>query len=486
MKSSPDSGVALERKLKNGVERLLTGLEPSLTRSPIVVAVSGGPDSLALLLLLAQLKQVLALTLHVAHLDHGLRGKEARSDALFVEETASDLGLPATLGEEDVKSYRAGRGLSLEEAAREVRYSFLSRVAAEQGAVSVALGHTADDQAETALMHIIRGSGLTGLAGMSPLSYWPSSRHKERIALLRPLLDASREETETYCRWNGVTPREDLTNRSLQFTRNRMRLELLPFLKNYNPRIRDALLRLSASAAQDQDYILGEAIQAMAKLTTADGKIVRIERRSFASLHPAIKRHLLRLVYQELTGSAGGLEHSHVEDMVRVSEGGAGRSVDLPSGLVFTVDYDSLSLNANDRSGVALPPLPYEYPLSVPGDTRLPGWTVAARLLSYGEVPLDAGAYTAHLDSERVGEALIVRGRRPGDRFTPFGLDGSKKLQDFMVDVRISANARDGVPLVVSGEGIVWVVGHRIAHWARVMQDTKEVLELEFSPADAT
>ena len=157
MKSSPDNGAALERKLMKGVERLLRGLDPGLTISPMVVAVSGGPDSLALLLLLTHLKETLGLTLHVAHLDHGLRGKESVSDALFVEEVARDLDLPATLGVEDVKSYMAGRGMSLEEAAREVRYSFLSRVAARQGASAVALGHTADDQAETVLMHILRG-----------------------------------------------------------------------------------------------------------------------------------------------------------------------------------------------------------------------------------------------------------------------------------------------------------------------------------------
>ena len=486
MKSSPDSGAALERKLMKDVEHLLRGLDPGLTLAPIIVAVSGGPDSLALLLLLTHLKETLGLTLHVAHLDHGLRGRNARNDALFVEEVARDLDLPATLGEEDVKSYMAGRGMSLEEAAREVRYSFLSRVAARQGASAVALGHTADDQTETVLMHILRGSGLTGLAGMSELSYWPSSRHKERISLVRPLLNVSREETAAYCRWKGVVPREDLTNRSLEFTRNRTRLELLPFLRDYNPRIRDALLRLSASAAHDQDYILGEAVQAMGKLATADGKGIHIERKGFTSLHPAIKRHVLRLVYEEITGLASGLQHRHIEDMVKLSNGGVGRSVDLPGGLVFTVDYDYLILRVNNSGAFGPPALLGEYPLSIPGETRIPGWTVSARLLPYDEGHLDAGVYTARMDAERVGRGLHVRGRRPGDRFIPLGMDGSKKLQDFMVDARIPADARDSVPLVVSKEGIVWVVGRRITHWARVRENTTRILALDFSPADAT
>ena len=486
MNESPDNGVALERRLLKDVERLLKELEPNLTRSPIVVAVSGGPDSLALLLLLNRLSRPLGLTLHVAHLDHGLRGADAKSDAQFVKETANNLGLPATLGVEDVKSYMAGHSLSTEEAAREVRYAFLARVAAEQGAASIALGHTADDQAETVLMHIIRGSGLSGLAGMSTLSYRPPAQGSERVALLRPLLEVTREETTAYCRWRGVTPREDATNHSLEFTRNRTRLELLPFLSDYNPRIRDALLRLSSAAAHDQDYILGEAMQIFDKLATADGEGIRIERDGFAALHPALKRHLLRLVYREATGSPDGLEHSHIEEMVKLSDGGVDGSVDLPGGLIFFVGYDSLSMTTNAGGASGPPALRGEYPLSIPGDTRIPGWSVSARLLPYGGEPPEAGAYTARLDAKRVGLALCVRGRKPGDRFTPLGMAGSKKLQDFMVDARIPSASRDSVPLVVSKEGILWVVGRRIAHWAKVTEETTEILSLEFSPSEAT
>ena len=485
-KSSRDSGAALERKLLKGVERLLRDVDPALVNVPIVVAVSGGADSLALLLLLAQLKETLGLTLHVAHLDHGLRGSSARSDALFVEDTARELSLSLTLGMEDVNSYRSERGLSLEEAAREVRYSFLSRVAAELGSGAIALGHTADDQAETILMHILRGSGLTGLAGMSPLSHWPSSRHKEPIALLRPLLSVPRSETEAYCRFKGVTPRDDRTNRSLEFTRNRTRLELIPILSGYNPRIREALQRLSASAALDQDYIIGEARQALDELSTPDGNAIRIERSGFAALHPALKRHLLRLAYQQLTGSVAGLGYSHVEAMIRSSEAGTGRSVNLPGSLVFSVGYDTLNLSADGHRGADADVPVEEYPLSIPGETRTQGWNVTARLLANAGGPLDTGAYSALLDAERAGGSLHLRGRRPGDRFTPLGMTGAKKLQDFMVDARIPADSRDGVSLVVSERGIVWVVGHRIADWAKVRDDTSQILALEFSESNAT
>lgn len=484
-KVSRDSGAALERRLLKSVERLLADLDPSLTQSPVVVAVSGGADSLALLLLLDRLKDALGLTLHVAHLDHGLRGDSAREDALFVERTAVALGLSSTLGTEDVKSYRVERGLSLEEAAREVRYSFLAKVAAGLGARAVALGHTADDQAETVLMHILRGSGLTGLAGMSPLSHRPSPAHEDGIALLRPLLDVTRSETSAYCSWRGIDPRDDETNRSLDFTRNWTRLELIPGLEAHNPRVREALLRLSSSAALDQDFILSAASQALDELASLEDNALLIERGGFASLHPSLKRHVLRLAHQQLTGSPEGLERSHLEAMVRASEAGAGRSVDLPGGLVFSVGYESLTLRAAGGRGETPVALYGEYPLAVPGETSIPGWNVAARRLAKAEGLLDCGAYTAMLDVDRVGAELHVRGRRPGDRFTPLGMAGSKKLQDFMVDARIPAGSRDGVPLVVSRNGVVWVVGHRIAEWARVGDNTREILALDFTPADA-
>ena len=269
MESSMDGGLALERRLLKETKRLLTELGLAHSRQALVAAVSGGPDSMALLLLLDRLKQPLGLELHVAHLDHGLRGLESREDARFVEKVALDMDLPVTLGWEDVESYRRDRGLSLEEAAREARYSFLSGVATAQGASAVVLGHTSDDQVETILMHLLRGSGLAGFAGMSPIAYWPSNHHKERVALARPLLDTTKEETAAYCRLRGVTPRQDTSNLSMKLTRNRIRLELLPYLREYNPRIREALLRLSGSAAQDLAYLLEAAGQAVERLAVA-------------------------------------------------------------------------------------------------------------------------------------------------------------------------------------------------------------------------
>jgi tRNA(Ile)-lysidine synthase len=486
MGRSTEDGAALERKLLKEVSRLLKELALVHSSQPLIVAVSGGADSLALLLLLAQLRQPLGLDIHVAHLDHGLRGQESLMDARFVEETALRLELPVTLEREDVESFRATHHLSLEAAAREVRYSFLARVAAAQGALAVALGHTADDQAETILMHLLRGSGLDGLMGMQTLSYWPSSRHSHPIALVRPLLGTKREETESLCRWKGFTPRDDSSNLSLHFTRNRIRSDLLPRLRSYNPRFQEALLRLGRSAAQDQAYILGEAVQAREMLAVDTGEGVSIEREGFAVLPPALKRHLLRLIYHQITGSSAGLENCHLEDMVKLSEGRAQKNISLPGGLIFSVEYGSLTLGRGQSKPTAGPALSGEYPLTLSGDTRVPGWNIRANFSMDREYPSHGDAYVAKLDGERVGRHLYVRGRIPGDRFHPLGMAVPKKLQDFMVDVKAPRGVRDRIPLVVSERGIVWVVGYRIAHWARLREDTTTVLSLGFSPDAAT
>ena len=479
-------GSPLERRLLAGVERALAQLPNGLAGRCIVAAVSGGPDSMALLLLLERLRSSLDFALHMAHADHGLRGEESREDARFVEAAARGLGLPFTLGLLDVSALRAERRMSIEEAAREARYAFLAETASALGAPVVALGHTADDQAETLLMRLLRGSGSAGLAGMTAVSSLPAARRGDRIALVRPLLDFTKAETRAYCTFRDVTPREDSSNTALEITRNRVRLELLPMLERYNPRIRQALLRLGASAALDHDFLVQAADEARDRLA-ADSEQggVSISRAGFLALHPALRRHVLRRVYAELAGSAVGLSHRHVEDMARLASGRTGARLSLPGGLAFEVGYDTLRLAPAHARTESAAPIAGEHALSIPGETRVGGWLVLAELPAPSATPITTGPLRAALDADRVGVGLHVRSRRPGDRINPLGMAGSRKVQDVMVDERIPAADRDGTPLVVSDNGVVWVVGHRMAHWARVREDTQRVLVLEFRPASA-
>ena len=486
MERGSEYGLALERRLVRVVGDLLKRMDLVYCPNPLIVAVSGGPDSLALLLLLNELRSSLGLNLHVAHLNHGLRGNEAHEDAAFVEDMAHRLSLPVTSELVDVESYKISHRLSPEDAARKLRYGFLSRIAVAEEATAVVLGHTADDQTETILMHLLRGSGLDGLIGMSNSSHWPSSKHNQSIVLIRPLLDVKREETEAMCLWKGVTPRYDASNFSMQFTRNRIRSELIPMLKSYNPRIQEALRKLGYSVAQNQSYIQEEVAQARERLGTALDGGIGIEKAAFISLPPIIKRHLLKHVYEELACASNGLEHSHLENMITLAHGGAGKEIKLPGGLMFSVGYDYIRLGIHINKSFDYPNVVGEYQLEVPGDVQIPGWAIKARLSTRSIPSMAMGRYAIQLNRENIGQTLHVRGRKPGDRFHPLGMSGSKKLQDFMVDEKVPRDIRDRVPLVLSDQKIVWVVGHRIAHWVRLMEDTTEVVELEFSPVPVT
>ncbi len=472
----------VNRQVRNALEQ--TGMAPGKL---LVVAVSGGPDSLALLHAVHHLRETLDLRLHGAHLDHGLRGDASDADARFVAETFRGLGIEFALEAADVASVRRERRLSLEEAARELRYDFLARVAARCGADAVAVGHTSDDQAETVLMHILRGAGLTGLRGMEPLTRRTISGRS--VALVRPLLGVARRETVDYCEALGLEPRTDESNLSTALGRNRVRLELLPLLEQYNPAIRDALVRLSRSAARDLAYMESETDKTWDWTVRVDEKMATIDRAAFSGLNPALQHYVLRRAVQASRGDVEDLEQNHVEDMARLMAGPAGRTLNLPSGMQFAVDYAEATLAPLDAERCPLPPLKGEHGLNVPGETFLPGWRVTAELLEpqayrkSTEEPADSS--TALLFGyDNLGGRLSLRSRAPGDRFQPLGMAQAKKLQDFMVDSRVPRSWRDRVPLVVSPRGIAWVVGWRIADWARVTDDGDAMLKITFESDD--
>ncbi len=482
----------MERPAKNrAITRLHRQIRGVLERSGqtsgklLVVAVSGGPDSLALLYALNRLKDELGLRLHGAHLNHRLRGDASESDARFVAKTFRSLGIAFTLEEADVASFRQQNRLSLEEAAREVRYTFLAKVATENQADTIALGHTSDDQAETVLMHIVRGSGLTGLRGMEEVTRRVFDGNE--TTLVRPLLQVPRKETLAYCRALQLEPRQDDSNLSSEFMRNRVRLELIPLLERYNPAVRDALVRLSRSASRDMTYIQGQVDRVWRDVVNETQDCVALNRSAFALLEPAIKGHLMRRAVSLAKGDLEDVEQNHIDDMVRLMAGQAGRSLDLPGSVRFSVGYAVATLTPIEQDQCPLPPLDDEHWLKIPGETLLVGWRVTARVWDK-QARSETSGYSdeqervAVIDYESVGEELWVRPRRPGDRFQPLGMSQSKKLQDFMVDSKIPRSWRDRVPLVVSPGGIVWVVGWRIAEKARPESEDARRLELRFTP----
>lgn len=453
----------------------------------LVVGVSGGADSSTLLYSLHRLSAACGIRLYVAHLNHDFRGEEADEDARFVERLAGELGLPVAVEKQDPIAYQQERRISsFEQGAREMRYEFLAAVAAQAGAAAVAVGHTEDDLAETTLLHLLRGAGLTGLRGMTEVAPWPWPPGLATPALFRPLLAVSKADTAEYCRELGRPFREDSGNAMFRFTRNRVRQELMPYLAaGYNPRVRDALARLARTAALELDYLEQETerVWHLAVVEGADGggNAVVFDRAAMSELHPALRRRVLRRGYIELTGEARRLGESHIKAMAELAEGKAsGLALDLPAGLQLRAESGRLIL-CRQGAGTAAdyPAWAGEYRLSWPeaGDretvTEIPGWRVTQRVAAFGEIE-DWGAdnpLAAYLNWAVLGSGGLVRGRRPGDRFQPLGMTGVKKLQDFFTDARIARERRDGIPLLVTERGIAWVVGCRLAEWAKVPPD---------------
>ncbi len=445
----------------------------------LVVAVSGGPDSVCLLYILLELREELDIALHVAHLNHQLRGRDSAADAAYVAGLARRLRLPATIESRDVKVYRNERGLSLEEAAREVRYDFLTQVANDIGAEKVAVGHTADDHIETLLMHLLRGSGTRGLRGLLPLSQWQSAAGS--LTIIRPLLGLTREETVAFCRRHHLKPRTDASNFSPELFRNRIRRYLIPELKKYNPQVAEALQRTAAIAADDLAFIDSEVDRRWNKIVREQKGAVVIAKKEFLALPTSLQRHLLRRAVESALGSLKDIEAAHIEDVLDALGKPAGKVIGLPFGLNFIIEYDRFVLSKDKVSLCPFPPLERETALDFPGRTRLPSWSVEATIISPSEYcEGETDAFSAYFDLDRTGSSLNVRTRRPGDRFQPLGMGQPKKLNEFMINARIPRLWRRFVPVVTSPERIVWVVGYRIDERSRVTGDTSRVLRLEF------
>ncbi|MDD5039378.1 MAG: tRNA lysidine(34) synthetase TilS [Dehalococcoidales bacterium] len=460
-----------------------------LNQRQLLVAVSGGPDSVCLLHILIKLSSELDMKLHIAHLNHRLRGAESDADAQYVSQLAHQLGIPATIGQYDVKAYQVQQRTSLEEAAREKRYTFLAEVARSIGTDRVAVGHTIDDNVETILLHLIRGTGTRGLRGLQPSSLWQSSGNS--LTVIRPLLNVSRQETVEYCQNHQFSPRIDATNLSLSPLRNRIRHQLLPLLRSYNPRVSEALLRTARIASDNLDLLDIESAPLWGRVVQRQEDTIILNKKAFLELPRALQRHLLRAGIEELLRSLKDIETRHIEEIMNALTKPAGKRLNLPGSLVFSVEYNRYLISLDPAALSPFPILTKEFTLKIPGKTVSADWHVEASISSLAKVVSGqdkgnnmklkpTGNFTAHFDLEKVGSKVIVRRRQTGDRFQPLGMSQPKKLGKFMIDAKIPRAWRERVPIVCSPEQVLWVVGWHIDNRVKVTDETKQVLSLEF------
>lgn len=447
----------------------------------VLVAVSGGPDSIALLHLLYLLKNELGISLHVAHLNHMFRGEESEADAVFVAERARHYSLPVTVESFDVKLYRRRRRLSKQAAAREVRYRFFLSCAAQVGASRVALAHHGDDQAETMMINFLRGTGMGGLKGILPV--------REGF-YIRPFLQIRRAEIENFCSEMDLAFRQDASNLKPIYTRNKIRLKLMPLMeKEYNPELIPALLRLSEICRAEDAYLDQLTTKAFQEVLLAvDKGHISLCLEGLAQTPLALLRRILRQAWQFASGSTGGLDFQHVEGALSLITGGTtGAQIDMPGHVVAVRTYTSLEIKkTSGKKGVP----GYVYKLRVPGSTYIPEIDISVDAwLGYpGEEgdPRKLPKSEALLDLDKLPSEIFVRRRLAGDIFQPYGQTSALKLKDFLIKQKIPRAHRDRIPLICTPEEIVWVGGVRSGERWKIGGKTKRMLHLKVSPGKSS
>ncbi len=490
----PDGGEPLKtpgRRRMDAIGKLQAATSASALRlglrdhDVVVVGISGGPDSCALLDALhhANRHSDVPYSLRAAHLIHDFRGQEKYDDAEFVREFCQHRGLDLTVEEVDVAAYqKSHRVSSFEQAARDLRYAFLARVSRAVGARFTAVGHTADDQAETTLLHIARGSGLHGLRGMREIGPWPYPEGNHAHQLWRPLLTARRVDTINYCQQRGIPFRDDQTNYMEDFARNRVRSSLMPALASQlNPQIVDALGRLSRTATAQLDYLEEQAAKHWESISphplTAEG-VLRIRRDNLNALHPALRPLILRKAWIAVTGDQKRLSEVHLHQLAQLAERPtSGKTAMLPGGYrarTFGNWLEVLPSAAVDDC--PYPALQGPFRVTLPfgpvaiGITKRDGWQVTAQSATLSsDAALDTGEpWSAYLSAQALAEGATVRTWHQGDRIQPLGMPGHRKLQDLWAAAGIPKHWRERVPLVTTPRGIAWAVGVRISDWAAV------------------
>ncbi len=433
----------------------------------VVAAVSGGPDSICLLSLLLHLRDEWALSIHVAHLNHGVRGVESDEDAEWVSAMAERLGVPGTVRRVDPKESVALHGLSPEEGLRYLRHRFLFEVAETVGASKIATGHTLNDQAETLLLRLARGTGLSGMGGMLPM----------RGKLIRPLLRVTRREIIDYLETEGLEYREDSSNRRLDYSRNRVRMKVIPALEKYcNLRIVELLGRFAELARSDNSYLDEAAEREMDQVVIRRGsKEMALDRGRLVALDVALTRRVLRAAVREVSSSLRGVTSDHILSCLHLK---TGKRLHLPSGLVVSRQYDQLVLSTAKRSSRG-----FDYEFEIPGRVvvKESGLILVAELFDGGvlkERPRASAGNEVYFDADGIEPPLSVRSRRPGDRMRPFGMEGERKVKDILIDDKVPREKRDLMPVVDDRTGILWLVGSRRSNRAPVVKSTRRVLKI--------
>lgn len=455
----------------------------------VVVCVSGGIDSIVLLHALKGLAAEYEISIVAAHLNHCLRGRESDRDEIFVRELAEKLDVKFVCKRVDVGAL-VKKGYSLQDVARDARYEFFEEAAKKHKADKIATGHNLDDQAETMVMRFLTGAGLRGLCGI------PQVRGK----YIRPIIDISREDIEKYAEGERLKFVKDSSNQSAKYLRNRIRFRLMPILMGYNPAVKNDMGRLSRILARDEDYLEDKAQNAYKNVAIKkDRNAVSLSLNKLRRLHDAIKARVLFMAAEGLCGSAKGFYSCHAEDFLKLlSSRSPNAAITLPRGLAVCKEYDVVTIERSQKSSASggvrshkkNKGISFEQELKINGKTSVVadnGFKVAefkSEVKNHDfafRIPHSASPKAAYFDYDNLQFPLIARNFRPGDRLAPLGMKGHKKLKDLFIEKKIPKRRRGLIPILVSGDEIIWVAGIRQGGHGKIEPETKKILKIEMS-----
>lgn len=439
----------------------------------VIVAFSGGPDSTCLLYILNKYKDALGITLFGAHLNHCLRGIDSDKDEEYAKKICEDLNIGFYSRKIDVNIIAEQNNLSCEMAGRKARYDFFEELMIKLSASKIALAHNANDQAETILMRIMRGTGMDGLIGIKPV--------RDKI-YVRPVLNLSRTEIEKYCEENSINPRIDKSNLETIYARNKVRLDLIPYMEeNFNKDIIKTLNRLSDIVKVDNDYLESISTKQF-KIHCETGEQRVIIYNSAFTLHEAIISRIIRSALFEVRHNLYNIEKIHISNIIDLQKHETGKTTMLPQNIIVENCYGDIHMHIKENSYNNTDLVNNnEYALNVNGENFIHSLNKVVSIhtiakLDFNEVKTND--YIKYFDYDKIEKPIILRYRKDGDKFMPLGMSGNKKLKDLLMDLKIPKAERNKMPLICFGEDIAWVVGHRVSEKFKISKDTKNILQI--------
>lgn len=437
----------------------------------IVVGLSGGPDSVCLLHILSRLKEELDLEIYAAHLNHQIRGIEAQKDAFYISKLCEEMGITFFIKSINVPEYCEKNGVSIEEGARKLRYEMFYEIKNNTRANKIAIGHNLNDQAETILMRMMRGTGLQGLKGIEYI--------RDGV-IIRPILDIERNDIEEYCKQNKLNPRIDKTNLESIYTRNKIRLELIPYMKdNFNSNIIESIVRMGNSLRSDNDYIESEALIKFKEVSNIKSDSVEINLKPYINLHNSMKVRILRNSIKHILGDTNFIDQRHIDDIIELEdESKIDKVINLPRGIYVYRKKNSIILTNKE---IVIEEIEFCYNIPSNGFIKVKeiGTIIETQVVSINKYKRSKSDKSWNwFDFNKIKGGIVVRNRRSGDKIKLSG--GSKKIKDLFIDIKIPKEDRCKVPVIADDQGILSVGNFRNSENYKIDEETKEVLKVSF------